>query len=107
MTAAVNSDDPPMAEPGRRPTGANPGASARTDRPASDDRATPASGAQAGAPEAAATGAKGDRGEDEEEEWRHEPVAPVDESNPLKSLGKAVGDTLTGSGPAAPAPPKR
>ena len=162
MTAAANSNDPPMAEPGKRPTGANvggpaaepeagvadwaqrsmerseetaigrastgdaaggaadpaidrggkdapgsaPGASARTDRPASDDRATPPSGARPGVSSGAA-GASRDRSEDDEDEWRHEPVAPVDEPNPLKSLGKAVGDTLTGSGPAAPAPPKR
>jgi len=34
--------------------------------------------------------------DDEEDEWCHEPREPVDES-PLKSLGKAVGDALTGS----------
>ena len=27
----------------------------------------------------------------------HPPVAPVDERNPLKSLGEAVADTVTGS----------
>jgi len=163
MTTAVNSNDPPMAEPGKRPSGANvggpaaepqagvadwaqrstergedtaigrastgdaaggaadpaidrggkdapgsaPGAAARTQRPASDDRATPRRAAQAGASSGEARGATGDRNDDDEAEWRHEPVAPVDESNPLKSLGEAVGDTLTGSGPAAPAPPKR
>lgn len=47
------------------------------------------------------------RDEDDGDEWRHEPVAPVDESNPLRSLGKAVADTLTGSGNDAPAAPKR
>ena len=31
------------------------------------------------------------------DEWRHEPVAPIDETNPLKSLGRAVADTLTNS----------
>ena len=37
--------------------------------------------------------------EDDEDEWRHEPVAPVNEPNPLRSLGKAVGETVTGSDP--------
>ena len=44
--------------------------------------------------------------DDDEDEWRHPPVAPVDESNPLKSLGKAVSDTVTGS-EDKPAAPKR
>jgi hypothetical protein len=40
--------------------------------------------------------------DDDEDEWRHEPIAPVDESNPLKSLGRAVADVATGgSEPAA------
>ena len=39
---------------------------------------------------------------DDEDEWRHEPVAPVDQPNPLRSLGEAVGETVTGSDPAAP-----
>ena len=37
------------------------------------------------------------RHDDDEDEWRHEPVAPVDERNPLRSLGEAVGETVTGS----------
>ena len=45
--------------------------------------------------------------EEDEDEWRHEPIAPVDESNPLRSLGKAISDTVTGAGKDAPAPPKR
>ena len=43
--------------------------------------------------------------EDDEDEWRHEPIAPVDQPNPLRSLGEAVGETVTGSKP--PAPDKR
>jgi hypothetical protein len=34
--------------------------------------------------------------DDDEDQWRHEPVAPVDEGNPLKSLGHAVADVVTG-----------
>jgi len=45
--------------------------------------------------------------DDAEEEWRHEPVAPVDEANPLRSLGKAVGETVTGSDADTPTPPRR
>ena len=105
--AAGGAADPAIDRGGKDAPGSAPGAAARTQRPASDDRATPRRGAQAGASSGEARGATGDRNDDDEAEWRHEPVAPVDESNPLKSLGKAVGDTLTGSGPAAPAPPKR
>ena len=36
--------------------------------------------------------------DDDEDEWRHEPVAPVDEPNPLKSLGRAVADVATSGG---------
>ena len=45
--------------------------------------------------------------DDDEDEWRHAPVAPIDERNPLRSLGKAVGDTVTGSDANPPAPRKR
>jgi hypothetical protein len=76
MTAPVNPVDPPMAEPGKRPSGGNVGAVKRKD-------------------------------DDDEDEWRHAPVAPVDERNPLRSLGNAVGDTVTGSDANTPAPPKR
>jgi len=45
--------------------------------------------------------------EDDEDEWRHEPVAPVDERNPLKSLGRAVADVATGGSPDASKPRDR
>jgi len=170
MTAPLNRDDRPLAEPGKRPAdgdvggvaaaaqagvadwaqrstergedtaigrastgdaagaaagpridlggkaapGSAPGTSARTDRAASDDRATPARDssrdtgiASAGAGVSAdPTNAAADR-DDDEDEWRHPPVAPVDEANPLRSLGKAVGDTVTGSGPDARASSER
>lgn len=81
MSAPVNPPDPSMPEPRKRPAGVGTG-------PAG----TPATRADA---------------DDDEDEWRHEPVAPVDEPNPLRSLGKAVGDTVTGSGADTPASPKR
>ena len=74
MNAPARPVDPPMVEPGKRPTGGDVGGKG----------AAPDAGAQ--------------REDDEDEdEWRHEPVAPVDEPNPLKSLGQAVGETVTGS----------
>lgn len=128
MTASRNPADPPMAEPGKRPSGADVGgtrstvqggvadAADRSDANAAPSPATDA--APSGSPAATPTRARGisapdvaarpgKQSDDDEEEWRHEPVAPVDESNPLRSLGKAVGDTVTGSGPAADRPPKR
>ena len=162
MSAPVNPSDPPMAEPGKRPTGADvggvsashqagvadwaqrstergeepatgrastgdgagaatgpridrgskaapgsaPGTSARTERPASDDRASPPAGGLPQPHSSAQRGAARNQ-DDDEDEWRHEPVAPIDESNPLRSLGKAVGDAVTGSGPETPVRPKR
>lgn len=41
---------------------------------------------------------------DQDEEWRHPPVAPKDEG-PLKSLGRSVSEAVTGSN-AKPAKPK-
>ena len=72
MNAPAHPTDPPMTEPGKRPT----------------------SGAK-----------RGD--ENDEDEWRHEPVAPVNEANPLRSLGEAVGETVTGSGQDTAKPRKR
>jgi hypothetical protein len=164
MSAPANpADDPPMAEPGKRPTGANvggiaaapqagvadwaqrssergdepavgrastgdgaggtggpridggggkaapgsaPGPSARSERPSSDDRAASAQRAQPVTGGRSPSADEGGRGDDDDE-WRHEPVAPVDEPNPLRSLGKAIGDTVTGSDRDTPAPPKR
>ena len=70
-----------------------------SERPVADEHATP-------------PGAVGARGrdvaaDDDEDEWRHEPIAPVDERNPLKSLGKAVADTVTGGSETASKPGDR
>ena len=107
MNAPADPADPPLAEPGKRPTEGDlvgkaapasaPGTSARSDRPASDDRATPPRSGQRGGATGAADAAP--QRDDDEDEWRHEPVAPVDEPNPVRSLGKAVGETVTGSDP--------
>ena len=89
MNAPVKPTDPPLAEPGKRPTGKRP--------TGGDDRATPPRSGQRGGATGAADAAP--QRDDDEDEWRHEPVAPVDEPNPLRSLGKAVGETVTGSDP--------
>jgi hypothetical protein len=125
MSAPSDSADPPMAEPGKRPSGADVGGPhatttsgvadwAQRSTEQRDETSRPASSESARG-NAAAGGAAAQRGpkrgdaqtDDDEEEWRHEPVAPVDETNPLRSLGKAVGDAVTGSGPDASVPPKR
>ena len=91
MTAPRIPTDRPMAEPGKPSADREPAAPTRPAEPGATD-----------------AGAKRDaRDDDEEDEWRHEPIAPVDETNPLRSLGKAVGDTVTGSDPDARVPPKR
>jgi hypothetical protein len=121
MTLPADPKDPPLAEPGKRPFGADVGgirataepgvadaaqrSSERGDRPASDERPAPAAEATRGPPSAPAKA--GSNADDDEDEWRHEPVAPVDERNPLKSLGEAVADTLTGGDPDATRAPKR
>ena len=66
-------------------------------RPAADERASPPS-------QAAPRRANAQNDEDDEDEWQHEPVAPVDERNPLKSLGRAVADVATGGSDAASKP---
>ena len=45
--------------------------------------------------------------DDEDDEWRHPPIAPVDEGNPLKSLGRAIADVATSSSGPAPKPRDR
>ena len=104
---AAAATGPRIDRGGKDAPGSAPGASARPDRPASDDRATPLAGSRRGSATGAAP-AEGRRNADEDEdEWRHEPIAPVDEPNPLRSLGKAVGETLTGSDQDTPGTSKR
>jgi len=100
MNTPANPADPPLAEPGKRPTGADVGGVAAAPQAGVADGAQrstergeePAHGrARTGATDAST------QRDDDEDEWRHEPVAPVDERNPLRSLGKAVGETVTGS----------
>jgi len=87
---------------GKNAPGSAPGAADRKDRPASDDRAASNASSRGAAPNRGGAGATSN--DDDEDEWRHEPIAPIDEGNPLKSLGQAVGDTVTGSGPDAATP---
>jgi hypothetical protein len=91
---------------GKAEPGSAPGTTDATRRPAADDRAAPA-GAGAAGDERRGGGSPGRSSassDDDEDEWRHEPRQPVDES-PLKSFGKSIGETLTGS-VDDPTPPK-
>jgi len=86
---ASGNADPRLDLGGTNAPGAAATPSSAADRPAADDRArTPAGAARAAGRTAVDS--------DDEDEWRHEPVAPVDERNPLKSLGRAVADVATG-----------
>jgi hypothetical protein len=80
---------------GKAAPGSAGGASDAPNRPASDARASPPR-ADAGARPAPNTPSDAWREDDDEDNARHSPVAPVDES-PLESLGKSVGEALTGS----------
>jgi hypothetical protein len=108
---AAGAPDPRIDLGGKQEPGSAAGASSRSDRPASEDRATPSGAGRAAAAETTAAGAGGKPSrsnsvDDEEDEWRHEPVAPVDETNPLKSLGEAIADTLVDTD-RAPTDPER
>ena len=100
--ASGGAADPRVDLGGKDAPGSAPGAASRSDRPASDDRAASSSRSRDATPDrrgAAPT-------PNDDDEWRHALVAPVDEGNPLRSLGKAIGDSVTGSGPGAdPATP--
>lgn len=61
----------------------------------------PDNGPAADADKTATPPAPGAAQRDDEDEWRHEPIPPVDERNPLKSLGRAVADVATGGSEAA------
>ncbi|MDQ6685446.1 MAG: hypothetical protein M3Z16_09980 [Pseudomonadota bacterium] len=71
-----------------------------------DDPAAPAAHADSPAPaqkdvtsSPPRTGGAGQGGfaDEADDEWRHAPVAPRDEKNPLKSIGEAIADVATGS----------
>jgi hypothetical protein len=70
-----------------------------TERPAADPRVGPSAKDE--------TRTRGRADDEDEDEWRHEPVAPVDERNPLKSLGRAVAEVATGGSPEASKPRDR
>jgi hypothetical protein len=90
--AAGGAGDPRLDRGGKGAPGSAGDASARSDRPRSDDTATP----RADTPRATGNAQPGGNADPDDDEWRHEPVAPVDEPNPLKSIGRAVADTITG-----------
>lgn len=98
--------DPRVDLGGKNEPGSSGDASARSDRPRSDDRATarPASRATGDTNVEAGSHREGDEDEDE---WRHPPVEPVDEQNPLKSIGRSVADVVTGGAEDTSKKPER
>jgi hypothetical protein len=92
--ASGGAADPRLDLGGTNAPGAAATSSAPANRPAADDRAAARGDGAAPGPSGGA-GAKR-REDDDEDEWRHDPVAPVDERNPLKSLGRAIADVATG-----------
>jgi len=98
--------DPRLDLGGTNEPGAADTPLSHADRPPSDDRATPRTKPrQADMP--GTTGSSRASDDEEDDEWRHEPVAPIDEKNPLESLGRAVADTLTSGEESEAETPKR
>jgi hypothetical protein len=102
--ASGGARDPRLDLGGTNEPGAADTPSSHADRPRSDNRATPR---RDSAPASGERGGVDRASDDDEDTWRHEPVAPVDEKNPLKSLGRAVADTITSGGESEADQPKR
>ena len=101
--AGGGASDPRLDMGGKDAPGSADTPSSHAGRPVSGDRATPRE-------EAASTAGRSDVAADDDDDaeaWRHEPIAPVDEQNPLRSLGRAVADTVTGGAEDTSAKPKR
>jgi hypothetical protein len=122
MATTNDSRDPPTAEPGKQRAGADLGGMSRSADAGladatrrSQERADEQPAAREAKPRVAASrpaGAPASRDAttaegfgDDDEPWRHAPVAPRDEG-PLKSLGRSVSDAVTGSVDDTPAKPK-
>jgi hypothetical protein len=104
--ASGGARDPRLDLGGTNEPGAADTPLSHADRPPSDDRATPRAKAPRTDPrKTTRSNRTGD--DDEDDEWRHEPIAPVDEKNPLESLGRAVADTLTSGEESDAETPKR
>ena len=113
MATTNDPRDRPMAEPGKQQAGAEVGGMSQSADAGLSDSAERsqertsdppgASGARPSAPAARPAGATArgglppaQPGDDDEEPWRHPPVAPRDE-DPLKSLGRAISEPVTGA----------
>ncbi len=114
MSAPEDDVDDGMAEPGKRPVGggmratadAGPGDATRSSmghggdptigRASSADTSGSAVDPRTTRPTGRAKVAAGAGRDDDDDEWHHPPVDPVDEQDPLKSLGRAVADVITG-----------
>ena len=78
MTATDKTSSPPVPQPGTLATDAGAGTTG------------------AAAPVAGSTGKPGHSFADEEDEWRHAPVAPKD-SGVLDSLGRSISEAVIGA----------
>ena len=122
MATTNDPRDRPMAEPGKQQAGSEVGGMSQSaDAGLSDsaersqERASEQPAAREAPPSAPAARPAGGMaegglppaqvGDDDEEPWRHPPVAPRDE-DPLKSLGRAISEPVTGAVDDDPAKPK-
>jgi len=106
--ASGGAQSPRLDLGGKAEPGSAPGTTDATRRPAADDRAGGSAGGSAVGNAGGDQRASASSDTRDEDEWRHEPREPVDES-PLKSFAKSIGETLTGSvdDPTPPAKPGR
>jgi hypothetical protein len=128
MSTPERDVDEPLPEPGKRPAGASVGGirataddglADATERslersvdPATGRASTGGAVGGAVAPADAAGRADFAAGEDrdadeDDDEWRLPPVAPVDEENLLKSLGRSIADAVTGGAEDTSKKPER
>jgi hypothetical protein len=94
--ASGGAADPRLDLGGTNAPGAAATPTGLADAPVADERAAPAPNVHS-----SGRGSVDASADDDEERWRHEPVAPVDEPDPLKSVGRAVADVVTGGSPDA------
>jgi len=122
MATTNDPSDRPMAEPGKQQAGAEVGGMSQSadegladaaersqersaERPAARQAQPSAPAGPAWGAPAKSSSPPAQPGDDDEEPWRHPPVAPRDE-DPMKSLGRAISEPVTGAVDDDPAKPK-
>ncbi|HEY2560106.1 MAG TPA: hypothetical protein VGI48_10400 [Caldimonas sp.] len=113
MSAPRSPADPPLAEPAPQRSENvpgnldEPGSAAPSADPTERRRSQPHDAARSTVTRTTGVANVDAAADDDADSWRHEPVAPVDEPNPLKSLGRAIAGTITAGEAAEPGQPKR